>query len=344
MPNSHTLHIVNGDVTADILLRTPLLQPLPAQMTQGGATVPSALSASMVLPWRDMLHDGPVPHGLSLTDLSEGRARYLAGCGYGGLDEIRNSFVERDALLGRVGHFSEVVLWFEHDLYDQLQLIQLLDWFSTRARPQFKLSLICIDRFDGVTPFYGLGQLNEDQLAGLYPTRVEVTVAQLEVAAQAWRAFTHPDPSALRKLMGQELSALPFLRAALIRLLEEYPDADDGLSRSERQILQLVQAGQDRPGKLFAACQMCEEAPFLGDWPFWQRIDALTCGLAPLLSCEPESFRRPPLVSTEEFKDQALGLTSLGEQVLAAKENWVLRAGIDRWIGGVHLCKAPESH
>ena len=84
------------------------------------------------LPWRDVLHDGPVPGGLTLQELSDVRARALAGFGFNGsdYDGIRAGFAERDATLENFRKHDEVVLWFEHDLYDQLQLIQLLDWFS----------------------------------------------------------------------------------------------------------------------------------------------------------------------------------------------------------------------
>jgi hypothetical protein len=34
--------------------------------------------AGDILPWRDMLHDGPVPGGLALEDLSKVRAQYLS--------------------------------------------------------------------------------------------------------------------------------------------------------------------------------------------------------------------------------------------------------------------------
>ena len=33
---------------------------------------------------------------------------------------------KRDAVLRRAREFGEVVLWFEHDLYDQLQILQIL--------------------------------------------------------------------------------------------------------------------------------------------------------------------------------------------------------------------------
>ena len=66
--------------------------------------------------------------------------------------------------------YDEVVLWFEHDLFDQLLLIRHLDWFSRRDLGRTKLSLICIGEFPGFEPFHGLGQLDADQLTSLLGT------------------------------------------------------------------------------------------------------------------------------------------------------------------------------
>src|SRR5215510_14182507 len=105
-----------------------------------------------VLVWLDPLHEGPVPADLSLEALSEVRAAYL---GVGG------DLKRRDEQLRRYPDHDEVVLWFEHDLFDQLQLIQLLDFFCEH-RPA-RLSLI------GVSDY--LGTLRPDQLAALFPAR-----------------------------------------------------------------------------------------------------------------------------------------------------------------------------
>jgi hypothetical protein len=43
---------------------------------------------------------------------------------YSGLEV---SFERRDEAITRFRDHEEVVLWFEHDLFDQLQLIQILD-------------------------------------------------------------------------------------------------------------------------------------------------------------------------------------------------------------------------
>lgn len=40
------------------------------------------------LPWRDVLHDGPVPADLTLEQLLMQRAKFIAGMGWGELSQI----------------------------------------------------------------------------------------------------------------------------------------------------------------------------------------------------------------------------------------------------------------
>src|SRR5690349_18699938 len=97
------LHITNGDAAAE-------------RIRQGG--IPGD-----ILPWRDILHDGPTPSGLSIEELSRIRGEYLASAGFGSIDEIMEQLEKRNALLARAHEYSQIILWFEADLYDQLQLV-----------------------------------------------------------------------------------------------------------------------------------------------------------------------------------------------------------------------------
>ncbi len=40
--------------------------------------------------------------------------------------KLIHEFQRRDEQIRRAGDFDEVVLWFEHDLFDQLQVLQVL--------------------------------------------------------------------------------------------------------------------------------------------------------------------------------------------------------------------------
>jgi hypothetical protein len=136
---------------------------------------------------------------------------------------------------------------------------------------------------------------------------------------------------------------LPFLGAALRRLLEELPGVEDGLSRTERQALQAIAAGARTPLEAFLATQDLEEAPFLGDAWFYRALSTLGQGDSRLLeSDEGEQLPAPPPLSDgRDFARLRLCVTETGERVLRGEADRVEVLGVDRWIGGTHV--TPES-
>jgi hypothetical protein len=313
------LHITNGDAAANILKASGL---------EGD-----------VLPWRDPMHHGPFVAGLDLDAVSDARARYLSE-GVGAHEEVTRGFRLRNEHLKAAGRYREVILWFEHDLSDQLQILQLLDWFSDVDLGATKLSMICIDRFPTIEPFRGLGQLNCEQMAGLYPLRQAVTQAQLALAKAGWASFRSSDLKALETFLEEDLGPLPFLRAALARHFEEYPWSIDGLTRTERQILNIVSHGISGPGKVFATNMGCETALFEGDLRTFQHIADLCGARKPLLHCKPDGkFRCPPdvQISRADLLGQKLFITNTGEQVLLKQLDATSIIERDDWLGGVHL-------
>jgi hypothetical protein len=271
-----------------------------------------------VLAWKDTLHEGPVP-ALPRQELLRTRAGFLAGCALGEQDALLAALEARDEhLVAALRGGSHVVLWFEHDLYDQLQLLDVLSLADGEgAAPE----LIVVDTFPGRSSFAGLGELTPAELETLWPSRSRAEPRQLGAASRAWAAFREPDPTALAELASRETPELPFVGAALRRLLEELPGASDGLSGTERRALHAIFDGADTPPAAFVAAQALENAPFLGDTWFYRALAALG-----------ESEER--LV---ESGDGRVRLTAAGERVLRGEADRVELLGIDRWIGGTHV-------
>jgi DNA-binding SARP family transcriptional activator len=134
------LHITNGDAAAAGLRE---------------AHVPGEVAVVA-----DVLHEGPCVTSLDSDEWCERRARYLAEAGYAAYDEALERLVEADAALHAAAGHEEVVLWFEHDLFDQLLLLRVLAWFATRPGAPARLSLVCIGSHPAFSRFTGLGQLS----------------------------------------------------------------------------------------------------------------------------------------------------------------------------------------
>jgi hypothetical protein len=302
-------------------------------MTNGEAAAGTLRRAGLdgeVLGWSDLLWEGPLAAADDAQFL-ELRARYLASAGYAPLTEARDQLAAEADKLATARRADELVLWFEHDLHDQVQLVYLLGWLARQAERPGRLSLISIDRFPGVIPFHGLGQLRPDQLASLYPSRITVEADVLSLAELAWASFTAPGPEALNRLLTLDRSPLPFLPYSIRRYLEEYPAIATGLSRTEGAILGVLERGPGTVKQLFRTVQATEEAVFMGDRSFWRVLRGLAREPAPLISFSEEPAAARDLVDVE------VALAPAGREVLSRGLDWVALAGIDRWHGGVHL-------
>jgi hypothetical protein len=307
-------------------------------ITNGDSAVEAIKNARIeaeILPWRDVLHDGPVPLGLNLLEMATVRARFVADCGWGKYDQILKMFEHQYSKLQSFSKFEELVLWFEHDLYDQLQLIQILDFLATADKKSTKISLICKDRF--------VSDSSAKELKIDFENREEITKSKLELGKKGWAAFKSKNPTNIEKFLLEDNSALPFLKDSFLRFLEEYPEQKSGISRNERQILELIANGYKLPARIFRASQKYEDPIYLGDWSFWRYMGQMVNCENPLLITENEEpFLFPPKQENKDkFLLQKLFLTDLGSKVLNCEKNWVLINGIDKWFGGVHL--TPEN-
>jgi hypothetical protein len=293
-----SLHITNGDAVVYLFKKAGIL----------GSHVA----------WKDGLYEGPVPSGGTLEATSRVRIEYLTARGHGNPIKIIHDFQRRDAMLRKAASFEEIVLWFEHDLYDQLQLLQILTALQELDLEPGLISIVQVDQY--------LATMSADEIGPLFAKRRPVTAATSRSAARGWARFTSSSPSDLFAAAQEDAIGLPHLRASMQRLCEEYPSMRDGLSRSQRQALSAVARGPARIEELFTRAQAREEACFLSDGAFARVIDQLREGSSPLV----------------EGNAGALVPTALGRRVLAGDADWLESHEIDRWIGGVHLAAGND--
>ena len=313
--------------------RRPEIDPTWAtalHVTNGDSTVPELRATGLaqhILCWRDALHEGPVPD-VADDELRHVRVRFLAGENAAELGTAKE-LAERDRILEshRDGRY---VLWFEADLYDQLQLIQIVARLHALDVPADRTTLICIGEYPGIAHFGGLGELDAHQLGRLPAmAATPLTTAALEHATRAWRLFRASDPDGLGEIAATPARDLRFLAEAFDRLSREYPSTRDGLSLTERRIVAAVAEGAPTAGAAFLRVGAREARPFLGDTWCYEAMTRL--GGHPA-RCSSSS--RPLVRSGAQSR---LRLTDVGRRVLDGQADHVALNGIDRWIGGVHL-------
>jgi hypothetical protein len=296
-------------------------------MTLEAAGVPGLRSI-----WADPLHDGPVPSGLSDDELREVRGGAWEGDALAA--DPMNDMRRWRQVIAAEESYDELVLWFEHDLFDQLNLIQLLSWIRSHLTGGRPVSLICIGSFPSRSSFKGLGELSPGELAPLLDTRRPVSDAEYVLAEQAWRLFREPTPEGLDDLRRSDTRALPFLARALERFLQEYPSTRDGLSRTERRLLRLAADGPMVMHAVFPRMHDDEDAYYVTDLSLAELVERLSRTSPPLIAFESDR-------NGGNFWKGAVTLTEAGREVLAGRRDRVA-CGLDKWLGGVHLQSAAR--
>ncbi|AFH59290.1 DUF1835 domain-containing protein [Paenibacillus caseinilyticus] len=311
------LHIVNGDSFATKLRKA----------------VPDA----DILVWRESLYEGPLSVSFTDPKTREARARYFTDLGVPA-GQFEHFTSEQEQKLEGFRAYSQIVLWFEHDLYDQAMLIYLLQWFARHNLEKVRLLLICIDSFPGIEPFRGLGSLTPQQILTLMGTWEEVTGEQLELAVRAWNVYAGDNPAELFEFIRGDTAGLPFLKRALECHLKRLPSLHNGLSAVLESALIGIRYGIDSPAALFLKISDQWLDYGLGDVQFWRELnDAARCE-------KPLIVRRGGALpgfgndnTGASVKEIRLSLTPFGETVLAGKADQVAVNGICTWFGGLFL-------
>ncbi|AUG54966.1 DUF1835 domain-containing protein [Thalassospira marina] len=282
----------------------------------------------------DPFCQGPVPE-LPLPVLMQTRADFIADA-YGlNIDETQNRQHAEYSALMAAGDYRHIVLWFEHDSYDQLILAFLLDFFGALRLPG-KIELICINSVPDVGKFTGLGQLAPDQLRWAWEnTRTLVGDSHYELGRKVWKAVRASDPAELA-LFAKSASAtrpIALMAKALQRHLAELPASDNDLSLTQQLVLEILdEAGPLTAGRVFGRLMRDKEPlPFLGDLMFWHVLEDMTT-IAPGSEAlfEIDDSKLP-------WAERTLTITKTGTETMRGNQRFFASYCGTRWVGGVKI-------
>ena len=281
--------------------------------------------------WCDPVCVGPTPRTASEDAWYRMRAKYLVRMADHPLAEVEAGLREQDEALLEVAPHDALVLWFEHDLFDQSILIAILAKLADEPAARERLYLVTTDHAEGHDRFIGLGQLTPSELSRLYQTAAPVTSEQIALGRRAWEAWQAADPIELQALLDADTAALPFLAGAIRRHLQELPWTKDGLSLTERFVLTALRSGGMTAGALFERVQAAEEHPWMGDTMLYDELERLRFLPSPLIEAGGDkSMRRTTPVES----------TATAREILAGSIDAMSANPVNRWVGGVHV--TPE--
>ncbi|MBQ4822586.1 DUF1835 domain-containing protein [Aquimarina sp. MMG016] len=219
-----TLHITNGDSLTDRLKEMQLVD-------------------GEFLVWREMLCEGPTCHKVEGEDSIKKREDFLKR--YYRIDhsDYEEKFVSQLKKFDDLQQYDEIILWFEYDLFCQINMIAALSILLRKEVKDIPVYLVCSGRIENGKKLMGLCELTDAQLKSHYKNKILLDIDDLEFADYVWTLYCESNP---KKIAGQikRNSSFEYLSISLRAHLQRFPNMLTGLNVLEHNILEMVEKYQ----------------------------------------------------------------------------------------------------
>ncbi|MGJ8732583.1 DUF1835 domain-containing protein [Cellulophaga fucicola] len=213
------LHITNGDSFTDRLKNLPI--------------------KGDIITWREMLCEGPTLNNVGSETFWKTRFDFLSK----NYKVTKAKFIDRTLKEYRslCNHKQEdkIVLWFEYDLFCQINMLAVVSWLKMHRR-YAEISIVCSGKIDGETKLYSLTELTDEQLLAHYEERIFLRQDDIEYADYIWQLYCSDNPIRLENLTDFSKYRFPYLEQAIDLHLKRFPSIKNGLNAVENNLLQVA--------------------------------------------------------------------------------------------------------
>ena len=212
-----TLHITNGDSTTNYLKKLQF--------------------SGEFITWREMLCEGKTTTDVGSEIFWKNRFQFLKSS----YNVSKKKFIdytlkEYRALCNKKNH-DEIVLWFEFDLFCQINMIAVLSWLK-RHRKGYPISLVCSGKIGESKKMYALPELNEGQIQTHFNKRILLTEDDIAYADYIWQLYCSNSPLRLETVYKfKNTTPFQYLTSAIEMHLKRFPSIENGLNEVENRIL-----------------------------------------------------------------------------------------------------------
>lgn len=210
------LHILNGDAVVPVFRK---------------AGLPGDFAV-----WRELHCQGPTLHDITSTHFAEVRKKFLKEYldlpyhFYGQstnsqLNKIRNTLD------------SQVTLWFEYDLFCQLNMMVVIN-FIRQLNPETEIFLINVGKTLEHNEWLTLSQLKPEEWKKQFEKRRLLDVISVDFMLSAWNIYCSDDHLAFENIMAECPPVYKYFPLAIENHYRRFPSRQDNLTDIQRYIFQ----------------------------------------------------------------------------------------------------------
>jgi hypothetical protein len=189
-----------------------------------------------ILTWDELLCEGPVVASIDSKEFIETRRLFLNDFYAIEFDEA--AFTSELSKLNSKSGYTEIVLWFEYELFCHINMLAVLNLIHQREI-NLPIYLVCSGRVKGEKDLKGLNELSSKQLLAHYKDKIRLTEEDLELAITLWRTYCGKDHNLFKNYIVKK-SSFKYMSNCLKAHLKRFPDSISGLSVIERNMLTII--------------------------------------------------------------------------------------------------------
>ena len=254
--SSSILHITNGDSTTNYL---------KALKFKGE-----------FITWREMLCEGKTSIDVGSETFWKTRFEFLKSS----YKVTKKTFIDLTLKeyrnLCQKSEQKEIVLWFEYDLFCQINMIAIISWLK-RYRKGEKITLVCSGDVEGRDRRLALGELNKKQIKEHFKNRVELSQDDIEYADYVWQLYCSDSPLRLETVHKfNPMSPFVYLTDALDMHMQRFPSVENGLNVVENYIIETAHNTQPKTRHQFVGNLLKDNRILgFGDLQYQQKLERM---------------------------------------------------------------------
>ncbi|MBT8385267.1 MAG: DUF1835 domain-containing protein [Bacteroidia bacterium] len=216
------LHILNGDSTKQIFSQSTL---------QGDVIV-----------WREMLCEGDIDRNVGSDAFWKKRYSFFEKeIGITKLDYFDKT-IREITKLEDLSNYDQIILWFEFDLFCQINLIALCSYLLKNYRKDIQYFLVCTGQEKGTKHLHSLSDYSPHEYELLYENRIKLSRHDLLFAEESWHKYVENNYDELQQFNFNRSAKFRYLQKAIDQHLERFPD-ENGLNQIQHKLLEHIAAG-----------------------------------------------------------------------------------------------------
>jgi len=144
--------------------------------------------------------------------------------------------------LDDLSNYNEVVLWFEYDLFCQVNLLALCTYLLKSFRKDINYYLVCTGKEKGKNQLQSLSDYNSKDYKFLFENKLKLTKNNLLFAETCWNLYVENDFEKLKNFDFNKVSKFAYLQLAINQHLQRF-SKQNGLNQIENKILEIIHSG-----------------------------------------------------------------------------------------------------